>query len=52
MTCGKQKFSHRRAEQALLRAKIARALRGSRRRREVRTYRCPDCSSWHLTSKP
>jgi len=21
-------------------------------RREVRSYECPDCSGWHLTSKP
>jgi hypothetical protein len=21
-------------------------------RREIRSYECPDCSGWHLTSKP
>ncbi len=25
---------------------------GTSRRKESRTYRCPDCKGWHLTSKP
>jgi hypothetical protein len=25
---------------------------GTSRRKESRTYRCPDCKGWHLTSQP
>lgn len=25
---------------------------GTSRRKESRTYRCPECKGWHLTSKP
>ena len=53
--CGKDKVSfpdEAAADAALLNAKIARALHGSQKRRECRTYRCPANGGWHLTSKP
>lgn len=40
------------AEQALLEARIARALRPSTKRQERRTYVCKACQCWHLTSQP
>lgn len=40
------------AEEALLAAKIARALRRSAKRRERRAYVCRTCRGWHLTSRP
>lgn len=44
--------SRRQAEDALLQARIKRALFASTRRRECRSYYCSICGSWHLTSKP
>lgn len=52
--CGKFRFpSEQAAKDALLRARIARGLRGNLRRREQRAYPCPDCPGnvWHLTSR-
>lgn len=51
--CAKVKFlTASDAQDALLRAKIARSLRGSQKRREERAYWCNECSAWHLTSVP
>lgn len=51
--CGKFRFTEQAANEALLGAKIARALRGNRRRRECRVYECPgDSEVFHLTSQP
>jgi hypothetical protein len=36
---------------ALLNAKIARALRRSQKRKEIRAYGDCQCGHWHLTSK-
>lgn len=48
--CNKVKFdTERRANRALLQAKIARDLRRSTSRREQRVYLCR-CGSWHMTS--
>ena len=43
--------SKRAAEQAVLSARIARALRSSERRLERRCYFCQACEGWHLTSQ-
>lgn len=49
--CGKHRFDYDAAHEALLKAKIARALRGNRRRREQRVYECPTLPDvFHLTS--
>jgi hypothetical protein len=51
--CGKHKFTETGAQTALLNAKIARGLRGNKKRRECRIYICPtDRKVRHLTSKP
>jgi hypothetical protein len=52
--CGKVGWSNeRKAKDALVRAKIAFALYGNRRRREQRAYECPiRRGTWHLTSQP
>lgn len=50
--CGKVVFAdHAEASRAVVDAKIARSLRGRRRRREQRAYRCDPCGGWHLTSQ-
>lgn len=38
------------ATEMVLRAKIAKALRGRQRRREVRWYECPEGHGYHVTS--
>lgn len=49
--CGKYRFTFAAAHEALLKAKIARALRGNMRRRERRVYECPTLPEvFHLTS--
>lgn len=51
--CGKHQFTETAAQRALLNAKIARGLRGNRKRRECRIYTCPtNPKIRHLTSKP
>jgi hypothetical protein len=51
--CGKHKFTETAAQTALLNAKIARGLRGNKKRRECRVYICPtDRKVRHLTSRP
>lgn len=40
------------AEDALLTCKIARAIKGKTKRREMRVYVCRIHHCWHLTSKP
>lgn len=52
--CGKVGWLSRGvAGDVLVRAKIAYALYGNRRRREQRVYECPDrAGTWHLTSQP
>jgi hypothetical protein len=47
-TCVKVCFSE---DGALLNAKIARALRRSQKRKEIRAYGDCQCGHWHLTSK-
>lgn len=49
--CEKVCFSYEGAETALLNAKIARALRHSQKRKEIRIYGDCWCGHWHLTSK-
>lgn len=49
--CEKVCFSQEGAEEALLNAKIARALRHSQKRKEIRIYGDCPCGHWHLTSK-
>jgi hypothetical protein len=48
--CKKVCFQRKQAEEALLSAKIARALRNSKRRREIRIYLC-QCGHYHLSSR-
>lgn len=51
MACptGKQRYRDRlEARMALLRCTTD----TDPRRQEKRTYRCPDCHGWHLTSQP
>ncbi|MBP2370277.1 hypothetical protein [Pseudonocardia parietis] len=52
--CGKAAFpSKAAADQLVVKAKIAHALRRNRRRREQRTYECTTRPGvWHLTSQP
>jgi hypothetical protein len=40
------------AKWALWGITLDRYLRGRRRRRERRSYSCPHCGGWHLTSQP
>lgn len=51
--CGKLRYpDHRAAVLALHSAAAARVLEGpASRRHERRTYRCPTCHGWHLTSR-
>lgn len=51
--CGKRAFpTLADAEQALLDARIAQALRPSRtRRHEKRAYVCRTCGAWHVTKQ-
>ena len=50
---GKKRYRDKKsAIQVLQVAQAAAALDPGSRRRESRTYRCPDCNGWHLTSKP
>ena len=50
---GKKRFRDKKsALQVLQHAQATAALHPDSRRRETRTYRCPDCNGWHLTSKP
>lgn len=51
-SCTKRQFSRAKADRVLVEAKVKRSLRGDRRRRECRSYRCEDDPSvWHLTSR-
>lgn len=52
MSCTKRPYTYRGACDELLRAKCARVLRHSQKRRECRIYACRECGSWHLTSSP
>lgn len=49
-SCGKRRFGDRIAAELAL-GRIA-AKGDVRERCPVRTYPCPACSGWHLTSKP
>jgi hypothetical protein len=50
--CEKKRFpSLDAAREALIDAKIRRALHHNKRRREQRTYFCKKCCGWHLTSR-
>jgi hypothetical protein len=50
---GKKRYRDKKsAIQVLQVAQAAAALDPDSRRRESRTYRCPDCNGWHLTSQP
>lgn len=50
MTCPKIRYRTRLdAQLALARCALGES-RGNARRQEVRTYRCPRCGGWHLTS--
>ncbi len=50
---GKVRFrDERSAQMVLTNAKIRAAFHNKPKRREVRTYLCPYCHGWHLTSKP
>lgn len=50
---GKVRYAtERRAQKALLDAKIANAVHGDHTRREQRSYRCQHCPGYHLTSRP
>jgi hypothetical protein len=43
------KLAMRQADQDRSRARLNRVACS---RREIRSYECPDCSGWHLTSRP
>lgn len=49
--CDKRQFSKREAEGALNRNKNIKGKKVWKRRKEVRCYHCPECNTWHLTSK-
>jgi hypothetical protein len=54
MTLCQEKIRYRTAagaKLALWRIWYDRYLRGKRQRRERRTYACPHCGGWHLTSQ-
>ena len=51
--CNKVRYAtEKAANAALLRAQIKRQLHGNQRRRECRSYPCPQCEGHHLTSRP
>ena len=45
---GQSKRRYKSEHEALDAAAHGRAVRGA----ELRVYECPDCSGWHLTSRP
>ena len=49
-SCGKRAYRDGIAAKLAL-AEIAHKDRPSRDKTEKRTYRCPDCRNWHLTSR-
>ena len=50
--CRKVYYPTEHAAQVALVGAVVKRNRGSVRRRESRTYQCPQCGGFHLTSKP
>lgn len=53
MTCAKVRYrTEIDAKIALSNTAYTAAQRSDEKRQESRTYRCPRCKGWHLTSQP